>query len=153
MKDCDIVELTQMAVNIFHHEHILFSSNEAHIFHKIDRSQWVRVITNLVQNALQSIPKNKTPQIGVQLLSENDQTIMKIENGLGLIIILHILPPLHQYFHTATQMAPGIYLKWYLRAMNSEHRRRTQNRMLFFYCMKFKTMLLIIMIRLHLGSG
>ena len=85
MKDCDLVELTQMAVNIFHHEHILFSSNEAHIFHKIDRTQWVRVITNLVQNALQSIPKNKTPQIGVQLLSENDQTILSIvDNGNGI---------------------------------------------------------------------
>ena len=85
MKDFDLVELTKMAVNIFHHEHILFSSNEAHIFHKIDRTQWIRVITNLVQNALQSIPKSKTPQIAVQLLSENDQTILSIvDNGNGI---------------------------------------------------------------------
>src|SRR6056300_1394966 len=31
MKDCDLVEVTQMAINIFQHEYIVFSSNEAHI--------------------------------------------------------------------------------------------------------------------------
>ena len=85
MKQCDLVELTQMAVNIFHHDHIVFTSNKAHIYYKLDRTQWVRVITNLVQNALQSVPKNKTPQIGVQLFSENDQTILSImDNGNGI---------------------------------------------------------------------
>ena len=85
MKKCDLVELTQMAVNIFHHEQIVFTSNKAHIFYKLDRTQWIRVITNLVQNALQSVPKSKKPQIGVQLFSENNQIILSImDNGNGI---------------------------------------------------------------------
>ena len=85
MKECDLVELTQMAVNIFHQEHIVFTSNQAHIYHKLDRTQWVRVITNLVQNALQSVHKNKTPKIGVQLRTEPDQTVLTItDNGSGI---------------------------------------------------------------------
>ena len=85
MKKCDLVELTQMAVNIFHHEQIVFTSNKAHLFYKLDRSQWIRVITNLVQNALQSVPKSKKPQIGVQLFSENNQIILSImDNGNGI---------------------------------------------------------------------
>ena len=85
MKKCDLVELTQMAVNIFHHEQIVFSSNKAHVFYKLDRNQWIRVITNLVQNALQSVPKSKKPQIGVQLFSENNQIILSImDNGNGI---------------------------------------------------------------------
>lgn len=85
MKECDLVELTQMAVNIFHQEHIVFISDQAHIRHKLDRTQWVRVITNLVQNALQSVPKGKTPQIGVQLRTEPDQTVLTIsDNGAGI---------------------------------------------------------------------
>ena len=85
MKKCDLVELTQMAVNIFHHEQIVFTSNKAHIFYKLDRTQWIRVITNLVQNALQSVPKSKKPQIGVQLFSENNHIILSImDNGNGI---------------------------------------------------------------------
>ena len=85
MKKCDLVELTQMAVNIFHHEQIVFTSNKAHIFYKLDRTQWTRVITNLVQNALQSVPKSKKPQIGVQLFLENNQIILSImDNGNGI---------------------------------------------------------------------
>ena len=85
MKKCDLVELTQMAVNIFHHEQIVFTSNKAHILCKLDRTQWIRVITNLVQNALQSVPKSKKPQIGVQLFSENNHIILSImDNGNGI---------------------------------------------------------------------
>ena len=85
MKDCDLVEVTQMAINIFQHDYIVFSSNEAHIFHKMDRTQWIRVITNLIQNALHSVSKKKTPQIGVQIESEPTQTIVYItDNGSGI---------------------------------------------------------------------
>jgi len=85
MKECDLVELTQMAVNIFDHDHIVFSSDQAHIYHKLDRTQWVRVITNLVQNALQSVPKDRAPQIGVQLTMEPNQTLLTImDNGNGI---------------------------------------------------------------------
>jgi C4-dicarboxylate-specific signal transduction histidine kinase len=85
MKDCDLVEVTQMAINIFQHDYIVFSSNEAHIFHKMDRTQWIRVITNLIQNALHSVSKKKTPQIGVQIVSEPTQTIVSItDNGSGI---------------------------------------------------------------------
>ena len=34
MKECDLVEITQMAVNIFDQEHIVFSSDRAHSYHK-----------------------------------------------------------------------------------------------------------------------
>ena len=84
-KSSDLVEVTQMAIHIFQHDFIVFSSNEAHIFHDIDRSQWIRVITNLVQNALHSVSKKKEPKVGVQLLSEPDQTLISItDNGSGI---------------------------------------------------------------------
>jgi len=84
MKDCDLVEVTQMAINIFQHDYIVFSSNEAHIFHKMDRTQWIRVITNLIQNALHSVSKKKTPQIGVQIVSEPTNHISITDNGSGI---------------------------------------------------------------------
>jgi C4-dicarboxylate-specific signal transduction histidine kinase len=42
-------------------------------------------MTNLIQNALQSVSKKKTPLIGVQLVSESNQTRITItDNGNGI---------------------------------------------------------------------
>ncbi|MFQ3340921.1 MAG: two-component system nitrogen regulation sensor histidine kinase NtrY [Flavobacteriaceae bacterium] len=84
IKECDLVDVTKMAINIFQQDHLIFSSNKAHIYHQLDKTQWIRVITNLIHNALQSIPKKKTPQIGIQLISEPEQTFLSIsDNGNG----------------------------------------------------------------------
>ena len=85
MKKADLVEVTKMAVSIFDKEHIIFSSNKSQIFHKLDKTQWIRIITNIVQNALQSVPKERDPIIGVQLSTETDKTILSItDNGDGI---------------------------------------------------------------------
>ena len=81
----DLVEISRIALNIFGKDHIFFTSDKAQIYHSLDQTQWIRVITNLVQNALQSIPKGKTPQIEIQLTSKSNQTIISImDNGSGI---------------------------------------------------------------------
>ena len=85
MKTSDLIEVTQLAISIFNQEQIVFSSNEAHIFHDLDRTQWIRVITNLVQNGLQSVPKNRVPQIGIHISKETETTTISItDNGSGI---------------------------------------------------------------------
>ena len=85
MKKTDLVEITKNAVNIFDKEKIVFSSDKAHVFHFLDRAQWIRVITNLVQNALQSIPNNRIAQIGIQIKTEPSKTLLSImDNGNGI---------------------------------------------------------------------
>jgi len=85
MKTSDLVEVTQLAVSIFNQELIIFSSNQAHIFHQLDRTQWIRVITNLVQNGLQSVPKKRAPQIGIHISKETETTTISItDNGSGI---------------------------------------------------------------------
>jgi len=85
MQECDLVEVTKMALTIFQEEQIIFSSDQAHIYHKLDRTQWIRLITNLIQNAIQSVSPKKTPQIGIQIIAEKDQTTITImDNGSGI---------------------------------------------------------------------
>ena len=85
LKECDIVDVTSKAIKIFQQEYIIFSSNHAQIFYKLDKAQWIRVITNLIQNSLQSISKKKTPQIGIQLINEPGEIILIIsDNGKGI---------------------------------------------------------------------
>jgi nitrogen fixation/metabolism regulation signal transduction histidine kinase len=85
MQECDLVEVTKMALTIFQEEQIIFSSDQAHIYQKLDRTQWIRLITNLIQNAIQSVSPKKTPQIGIQIIAEKDQTTITImDNGSGI---------------------------------------------------------------------
>ena len=61
-------------------------TDEEEINAKLDRTQLIRVVTNLVKNAIQAIPKNKTPQITVKVFSEGNNVILTVEdNGNGVI--------------------------------------------------------------------
>ena len=85
LKKQDLVEVTQMAVDIFQKDQIIFTSNQAHIYQNIDKTQWIRVLTNLIQNSLQSVPSNRKPQIGIQLVGEEKlSTLIITDNGNGI---------------------------------------------------------------------
>ena len=44
-----------------------------------------RIVTNLVKNAIQSIPEGKTPEIEVNLFEENGRIHIKVkDNGIGI---------------------------------------------------------------------
>jgi len=50
-----------------------------------DRSHLLRVLNNLVQNAIQSIPPGRIGQIGLQLKVEDKMAVLKVkDNGLGI---------------------------------------------------------------------
>ena len=52
----NVVEVVELALDIFPDSDIEFTSNESQINVNFDRSQLIRIITNLVKNAIQSIP-------------------------------------------------------------------------------------------------
>ena len=45
-------------------------NNQKKIIWPIDRTQWIRVLTNLIQNAIQAVPENRTPKINLEILLE-----------------------------------------------------------------------------------
>ena len=55
------------------------------IIAKFDRTQLIRVVTNLIKNGIQAIPEDKTPHIVVKVLEENDEVIITVsDNGVGI---------------------------------------------------------------------
>jgi nitrogen fixation/metabolism regulation signal transduction histidine kinase len=66
----DIVDATKRATEIFEYENVIFSSNTNHVLYPLDRTQWIRVMTNLIQNGLQSVKSNKQAKIEVNLISD-----------------------------------------------------------------------------------
>lgn len=82
----NVVETTRLALDIFNEHYITFECSEKEIIAKFDRTQLIRVITNLVKNSIQAIPKEKTdPKIEVRVLSKDDNVnIIVSDNGIGI---------------------------------------------------------------------
>jgi signal transduction histidine kinase len=91
------VQVVELALDIFNEDFIVFKSNKEYIISKIDRTQLIRIITNLVKNAIQSIPdeqEEKKVLVSVNEV-ENDVIITVEDNGIGIESnnIEHIFEP------------------------------------------------------------
>jgi len=81
----NIVEVINLALDIFTEDYISFISKEKEIIANFDRTQLIRVVTNLVKNAIQAIPKDRTPRIEVKVYSENNIVFFTVtDNGNGI---------------------------------------------------------------------
>lgn len=82
----NVVNIVKLALDIFNEEYITFIAEEKEIIAKFDRTQLIRVVTNLVKNGIQSIPNNaENPKITVSVTSkENIVKITVQDNGVGI---------------------------------------------------------------------
>ena len=55
----NVVEVVELALDIFNEDYIVLRVSIPSIISSMDRSQLIRVITNLVKNAIQAIPENQ----------------------------------------------------------------------------------------------
>lgn len=82
----NVVEVVEFSLDIFNEEYIQFKSDEEEIITIMDRTQLVRIITNLVKNAIQAIPEDQHKKaITVTVKREdNNVNIMVKDNGIGI---------------------------------------------------------------------
>ncbi len=81
----NVVNIVKLAVEIFSEDYISFNAEEEEIIAKFDRTQLIRVVTNLVKNAIQSMPEEGTPQINVDVISQGEYvSIIVSDNGIGI---------------------------------------------------------------------
>jgi signal transduction histidine kinase len=81
----NVVEIVDLALDIFSEKYITFNSTKKEIIAKFDRTQLIRVVTNLVKNGIQAIPQDKEPEITVNLLEEDSNVVLTIkDNGVGI---------------------------------------------------------------------
>ncbi|MEN8788033.1 MAG: HAMP domain-containing sensor histidine kinase [Flavobacteriaceae bacterium] len=81
----NVVETVKLALDIFNENYIHFIADEERIIAKLDRTQLVRVVTNLVKNAIQAVPDVDSPRILVAVASEGSQVKISIaDNGIGI---------------------------------------------------------------------
>lgn len=81
----NVVEVVEMAIDIFDRDVIKFKFSSKKINANFDRTQLIRIITNLLKNAFQAIPENRNPEIEVNISENNHEVKISIsDNGYGI---------------------------------------------------------------------
>jgi signal transduction histidine kinase len=81
----NVVEVVELTLDIFNEEHIVFEKESPEIISKIDRTQLIRIITNLVKNAIQSIPEGRQKKVAVTVTKRDNNVLITVEdNGIGI---------------------------------------------------------------------
>lgn len=82
----NVVDVVELTMDIFNEEYIHFKAEQEEIISKIDRTQLVRIITNLVKNAIQAIPENQENKaVCVNIKKASNYVIITIaDNGIGI---------------------------------------------------------------------
>ena len=85
LEKTDIVEATKKVVEIFEQNNITLETSNENIFVKLDKEQWIRVMTNLIKNSIQSIPHDRESNIQVKIIESTKKVkIIVSDNGLGV---------------------------------------------------------------------
>ncbi|WP_295335595.1 ATP-binding protein [Flavobacterium sp.] len=82
----NVVEVVEFSLDIFNEDFIRFESNSEEIITVMDRTQLIRIITNLVKNAIQAIPEEQSEKaVLVSVNAEEDNVIIAVkDNGIGI---------------------------------------------------------------------
>ena len=82
----NVVDVVELTLDIFNEEYIHFEAEEDEIISKIDRTQLIRIITNLVKNAIQSIPEQQENKaIFVTIKKKFNKVLITVaDNGIGI---------------------------------------------------------------------
>ena len=81
----DVVKIVRLALDIFNEPYIHFICDEEEIIAKWDRTQLIRVVTNLVKNATQAMIDQPHPRILVTVASEGENVKISVaDNGIGI---------------------------------------------------------------------
>lgn len=81
----NVPKIVKLAIDIFNEEYILFSAEKEEILAKFDRTQLIRVVTNLVKNAIQATESVENPAILVAVTEEEGYACLTVsDNGTGI---------------------------------------------------------------------
>jgi nitrogen fixation/metabolism regulation signal transduction histidine kinase len=81
----ELISVIKFAIDIFSEEYIMYASKDKELYLNLDKTQIIRVITNLVKNAIQATESVENPLIKVNVLTNKDTVTITVEdNGKGI---------------------------------------------------------------------
>ncbi|WP_147677723.1 sensor histidine kinase [Algibacter pacificus] len=82
----NVVEIVKLALDIFNEHYIYFTAEEEEIIAVFDRTQLIRVVTNLVKNAIQAMPEKEDPKIQIHIGINGGNVVLTVsDNGSGVL--------------------------------------------------------------------
>jgi len=85
-EELNVVEVVKHALDIFTEDYISYFSKEKQIVAELDKTQLIRIVTNLVKNASQAMENVENRKIEVTVSEENEKVLIIIaDNGKGII--------------------------------------------------------------------
>lgn len=84
-EEIDVVDTIETALEIFPENTVKFNSSVKEMKLHFDKIYLIRVITNLVKNAIQAVPENRKPEVNVYLQKMKDLIVIRVsDNGIGI---------------------------------------------------------------------
>lgn len=84
-EEIDVVEVVKQALDIFTEDYISFFPKQKSIIAKLDKTQVIRIVTNLVKNATQSLEDVENKKLEVSVEEDNGNICITIaDNGKGI---------------------------------------------------------------------
>jgi signal transduction histidine kinase len=83
----NVVQITKLALDIFNEGYIYYFPEEKELIARFDRTQLIRVVTNLIKNSIQAIEQGgaENPRIEVRVFSEGAHAVITVmDNGIGV---------------------------------------------------------------------
>lgn len=81
----EVISVVKLALDIFNEDAVKYYPKEKELYANLDKTQLIRIVTNLVKNALQASENNENPLVDVKVFSEgNDLKITVSDNGKGI---------------------------------------------------------------------
>ena len=86
-EELNVVEVVKYALDIFTEDYISYFSDKEVIIAELDKTQLIRIVTNLVKNATQALIEVENKKIEVTVSEKNEQVIIIVaDNGKGISI-------------------------------------------------------------------
>ncbi len=81
----NVAKIVKLSIDIFNERYIDFNCEQEEIMATFDRTQLIRVVTNLVKNAVQATKEVENPKILVTVKEGDENVIITVnDNGLGI---------------------------------------------------------------------
>ena len=81
----EIISVVKFALDIFTEQYITYLPQEKKIYANLDKTQLIRIVTNLLKNAIQATENIEHPTIDVHVLSKENNLIISVtDNGKGI---------------------------------------------------------------------
>ena len=81
----EVIGVVKMALDIFNENYISYHHTEDELFGNLDKTQLIRIVTNLITNANQAAEERENPKIDVNVFSREDKIVIEVsDNGKGI---------------------------------------------------------------------